>query len=69
MTVDFDRNTKFHQGGNSAGPVFKRISMAAIRYLMIPPDRVEELTEFTDDDEFDKVMDERARKYGIISAN
>ena len=63
VTLDFDAKTKFHQGGNSAGPVFKRIATAALRYLMIPPDRPDELVEFYDDDEFDKVMDTRARKY------
>ena len=69
VTLDFDQRTKFHQGGNSSGPVFKRIAMASLRYLMIPPDRPEELLEFADEDEFDKVMAERAEKYGIISAD
>ena len=65
VTLDFDARTKFHQGGNSAGPVFKRIAMASLRYLMIQPDRPEELLEFADEDEFDKVMNERALKYEI----
>ena len=69
VTLDFEQKTKFHQGGNSAGPVFKRIATAALRYLMIPPDRPAELEEFNDDDEFDRIMEERAKKYGIISAN
>ncbi len=69
VTLDFDARTRFHQGGNSAGPVFKRIAMASLRYLMVPPDRPEELMEFTTDDEFDKVMEARARKYDIISAD
>ena len=64
MTLDFDQRTKYHQGGNSAAPVFKRIATAALRYLMVPPDRPEELDEFTDEDEFDKIMEERAAKYG-----
>ena len=67
VTLDFEQKTRYHQGGNSAGPVFKRIATAALRYLMSPPDRPEELVEFNDDDEFDRIMDERARKYGIIS--
>ena len=67
VTLDFDAKTTYHQGGNSAGPVFKRIAMAALRYRMIDPDRPDELAEFADEDEFDKVMDERAKKYGIIS--
>lgn len=66
VTLDFDARTKFHQGGNSAGPVFRRISTAALRYLMIQPDRPDELAEFEDEDEFDKIMDERSQKYGII---
>lgn len=69
VTLDFDQRTKFHQGGNSSGPVFKRIAMAALRYLMVPPDRPDELLEFADEDEYDKVMEERAAKYGIISAD
>lgn len=64
VTLDFDQRTKYHQGGNSAAPVFKRIATAALRYLMVPPDRPEELDEFTDEDEFDKIMEERAAKYG-----
>ena len=69
VSLDFDQRTKFHQGGNSAGPVFKRLATAALRYLMIQPDRPEELVEFADEDEFDRIMDERAKKYGIISGN
>ena len=70
VTLDFDQKTKYHQGGNSAGPVFKRITTAALRYLMeIQPDKPDEILEFTDEDEFDKVMEERAQKYDIISDN
>jgi len=64
VTLDFDQCTKYHQGGNSAGPVFKRIAQAALRYLMIPADRPEELMEFDGEDEFDRVLEERAQKYG-----
>ena len=69
VTLDFDQKTKFHQGGNSAGPVFKRVALAALRYLMIQPDRPDELVEFSDDDEYDRIMEERSQKYGIISAD
>ena len=69
VTLDFDQRTKFHQGGNSAGPVFKRVATAALRYLMIQPDRPDELLEFADEDEYDRIMEERAKKYGIISAD
>ena len=66
VTLDFDKKTLYHQGGNSAGPVFKRIALASIRYLGIAPDRPEELDEFDSEDEFDRIVDERAAKYGII---
>jgi cell division protein FtsI (penicillin-binding protein 3) len=63
VTLDFDKCTRYHQGGNSAGPVFRRIATAALRYLMVPPDKPDELAEFDDDDEYDRVMEERAAKY------
>jgi len=63
VTLDFDQKTKFHQGGNSAGPVFKRIAVGAMRYLRIQPDRPDELDEFSDDDEFDRIMEERAKRH------
>ena len=64
VSLDFDQKTLYHQGGNSSGPVFRRIAMAALRYLMIPPDKPEELEEFEDDDEYARIMEERAKKYG-----
>lgn len=64
VTLDFDAKTRYHQGGNSAAPIFRRLTTAALRYLMIPPDRPEELSEFVDDDEFDRIMEERARRLG-----
>lgn len=60
VTLDFDTCTRYHQGGNSAAPVFKRIATSALRYLAIEPDRPNELLEYMDDDEFDRIMDERA---------
>ena len=63
VTLDFDQNTKYHQGGNSAGPVFKRIALAAIRYLGVAPDRPDELEESDSEDEFDKIVDEREASY------
>ena len=65
VTLDFEARTKFHQGGNSAGPVFKRIAMAALRYLMVPPDRPGELDDALEEDDLDRIMEERAcRKEG-----
>ena len=59
-TLDFDKKAQFHQGGNSAGPVFKRIALAAIRYLGVQPDKPEELEDGAED-EFDKILDERQK--------
>ena len=49
VTLDFDERTRYHQGGNSAGPVFKRITESALRYLMISPDRPEDLEDVAED--------------------
>lgn len=38
VTLDFDERRPFHQGGNSAGPVFKRIAERTMRYLGVTPD-------------------------------
>lgn len=65
-TLDFEQKTLYHQGGNSAGPVFKRVALAATRYLGIAPDRPEELEQSDFEDDFDQILDERARKYDII---
>lgn len=66
VTLDFEARTRFHQGGNSAGPVFKRIATAALRYLMVPPDRPEELEEADDADAFADMMEERGRRQGDL---
>ena len=63
VTLDFDSREKFHQGGNSAGPVFRDITMSTLRYLMIPPDRPEELDDGEDEDELDRMIDERAMEH------
>ena len=60
VTLDFEKRTKYHQGGNSAAPVFKRISTAALRYLAVEPDRPEELMDYFDDDEYDRIIEERS---------
>lgn len=60
VSLDFDEKTKYHQGGNSAGPVFKRITTAALRYLAVEPDKPDELMDYLEEDEFDRVMDNRA---------
>jgi len=61
VTLDFDHRALYHQGGNSSAPVFKRIAMAALRYLEVEPDRPDELLDFEDEDEFDNVMKERTQ--------
>lgn len=43
VTLDFDERRQFHQGGNSAGPVFRRIAQEALRLLEARPDRPEEI--------------------------
>lgn len=43
VSLDFDEKRLYHAGGNSAGPVFKRIAEKAMRYLEISPDRLNEL--------------------------
>lgn len=45
VSLDFDEKRKYHAGGNSAGPIFKRITEKAMRYLEIMPDRIDELEE------------------------
>ena len=66
VTLDFEARTRYHQGGNSAGPVFKRLTTAALRYLMIPPDRPEELEEADDEDPLADLMEERGRRQGDL---
>ena len=51
VTLDFNSRTRFHKGGNSAGPVFRKIAVDALRYLMIHPDRPEELENAEDEDD------------------
>lgn len=58
VTLDFDKRTKFHQGGNSSGPVFRRIAASVLRYLCVPPDRPDELDD-CEADEVDKILSER----------
>jgi len=65
VSLDFDSRQPFHQGGNSAGPVFRHIAMSALRYLMVPPDRPYELDEGDDEDELDRMMEERAHKLAM----
>lgn len=62
VTLDFSARTKYHQGGNSSGPIFRRIASTVLRYLRVPPDRPEELEEFQSDDEYDRIMTERAAR-------
>ena len=61
VTLDFDAKTKYHQGGNSAAPIFKRVAIAAMRYLEVEPDRPEELLFEADNDGLDEIMEERGK--------
>ncbi len=62
VSLDFDSRQKYHQGGNSSGPIFRRIAMATLRYLMVPPDRPDELEDGLEEDELDRIIEERAQK-------
>ena len=62
VTLDFDSRAKYHQGGNSAAPVFRLVAMAALRRLEVEPDRPDELVDDFGDGELDAILDERARR-------
>ncbi len=61
VSLDFEKNTRYHQGGNSSGPIFRKIALGAMRCLEVPPDRPNEVDDF-DDDEFDKLVFARTRR-------
>ena len=61
VTLDFDAKTLYHQGGNSSGVVFRKLGKSILRYLEIPPDRPDEFEELNEDDEVDRLMEERVR--------
>ncbi|HBO98615.1 MAG TPA: hypothetical protein DD637_02080, partial [Verrucomicrobia bacterium] len=61
VTLDFDEKRRYHQGGNSAAPVFRRIATQSLRYLSVEADKPWELEEYQSDDEFDRLMDARAQ--------
>ena len=43
VTLDFDHNATYHQGGNSSAVVFRKLAQYAMRYLGVAPDRPDEL--------------------------
>lgn len=45
VTLDFEERTKFHQGGNSSGPIFRDIVTEAMRILEVEPDRPDDIAE------------------------
>ena len=55
VTLDFDQRRTYHQGGNSSGPVFRRIATKAMRYLMIPKDLPDDDVDIFEDDEYDRL--------------
>lgn len=61
VSLDFEEKAKFHQGGNSAGPIFRRIALGTMRCLEVPPDRPDEISDLEDDD-FDRLMQLRTKK-------
>ena len=48
VSLDFDRPTKCHQGGNSSALMWRKIAEKAICYLRIAPDQLSELLEHED---------------------
>ena len=50
VSLDFDKRTRYHQGGNSSGVIFKRIAEETLSLLSIQPDMPEEIEEFDEDD-------------------
>ena len=61
VSLDFEEKTRYHQGGNSAGPIFRRIALGTMRCLEVAPDRPDEVSDLEDDD-FDKLMLLRTKK-------
>lgn len=55
VTLDFDEKRKFHQGGNSSGPVFRRIAAKTLRYLMISKDLPDDDDDIFEEDEYDLI--------------
>ena len=61
VTLDFDEKRKFHQGGNSSGPVFKRIAEKTLRYLLVPKDLPDADDDIFGDDEYDPCPESSAQ--------
>ena len=55
VTLDFDERRKFHQGGNSSGPVFRRIASKTLRYLMVAKDLPDDDDDIFEEDEYDLI--------------
>ena len=43
VSLDFDEHRTFHQGGNSSAVVFRKLATEALKYLMVPSDKPEEI--------------------------
>lgn len=43
VSLDFDAHRPFHQGGNSSAVVFRKLTTEALKYLMVPSDKPEEI--------------------------
>lgn len=61
VTLDFDEKRKFHQGGNSAGPVFRHIAAKTLRYLMVPKDLPDDDDDIYGEDEYDLIQESSPR--------
>ena len=59
VSLDFDERRRFHQGGNSSGPVFRRIAAKTLRYLMVPKDLPDDDDDIFEEDEYDLIPAEQ----------
>lgn len=62
VTLDFEKNVKFHQGGNSAGVIFARIARSALRQYNVEPDRPDEVADLTEA-EFNVEIQKSSERY------
>ncbi|MCR5413360.1 MAG: penicillin-binding protein 2 [Kiritimatiellae bacterium] len=61
VSLDFEEKTRYHQGGNSAGPIFRRIASCAMRTFGVAPD-CPDTAEEDDDDEYDHIAQDRTKE-------
>ena len=56
VTLDFDERALYHQGGNSSAVIFRKIAIAALRYLGVQSDKPDEIMDWEDEEvKFDSI--------------